>query len=161
TIESGSFVEQSHERILLTVPAEAVAGRVTLLTPDGEILSKSTISFNVPVTIASIDAEVKPGTNLTITGEFMNWVEGVVFSEGLLVTEFVSQSLNELVVLVPLEAQTGSIKLLTGGTEPLEVETEDDVIITLPSVDELLPSPVERGSDLTINGENLDLVRGI
>lgn len=158
TIESSSFVEQSHERISVTVPAEAVAGRVKLISPDGEIESKSTISFNVPVTIETIDEEAKPGTPLTITGSFMNWVEGVVFAEDVLVSEFVSQSLNELVVIVPLEAKTGSITLITGGTEPLEVETEEDVVITLPSITALTPNPVERGNDLTITGENLDLV---
>jgi hypothetical protein len=161
TIASSSFIEHSHERILLTVPSEAEAGAVALITPEGEITSKSTISFNVPVTIESITPEVKPGTPLTITGQFMNWVEEVVFAEGVSVTEFVSRSLNELVVLVPLEAQTGPILLVTGGTEPLEVETESDVIITLPSIGTFTPAPVERGADLTITGENLDLVTGV
>jgi len=158
TIQNSSFVEQTHERILVTVPAEAIAGRVVLITPDGEIESRSTISFNVPVTIETIDGEVKPGTPLTITGNFLNWVESVVFTEGVEVSEFVSQSLNELVVLVPFEAKTGPITLLTGGTEPLEIETEEDVIVTLPSITALAPSPVERGEELTITGENLDLV---
>ena len=161
SIPNSSFTEQTRERIILTVPVEAEAGLVTLKSAEGDIITKTAISFEVPVTIASITPEARPGATITITGQFMNWVEEVRFPEDLPVTEFVSQSLNELVVTVPEAAQTGTILLITGGTEPLEVESDVDLIVTLPSITGLSPTPVERGSDLTITGENLDLTMGL
>ena len=156
-----TFKEHTKERIVLVVPVEAGEGTVTLKTPEGDIVSLSTISFEVPITIESITLEARPGSNITITGEFMNWVEEVVFAEDLVVTEFVSQSLNELVVQVPLQAQTGPVILSAGGTEPLTIETEVDLIVTLPAVTSLSPNPVERGAELTIYGTDLDLTKGI
>lgn len=161
SIPNSSFVEQTRERITLTVPVEAEAGLVTLKYAEGDIVTKTAISFDVPVTIASFTPEARSGATITITGQFMNWVEEVRFSEDLPVTEFVSQSLNELVVTVPQAAQTGTIILVTGGTEPLEVESEVDLVVTLPSITGLSPTPVERGADLTITGENLDLTMAL
>ncbi len=161
TVPNTSFIQQTKETIVIVIPVETEEGVVTLKTPDSDIVSKTAISFEVPVTIFSMTEEARPGATITITGDFMNWVEEVWFGDELLVDEFVSQSLNELVVTVPQVAKTGTIKLITGGTEPLEVESEDELVVTLPSVTELSPLPVERGAELTISGENLDLTMGV
>ncbi len=161
TVESAQFVEQTSEQIILVVPIETEEGLVTLKTPEGDIVSKTVLSFEVLVTIETITEEAKPGSTITITGNFMNWVEEVWFTDGVVVTEFVSQSLNELVVTVPMEAKTGLITIVTGGTEPLLIETEEDIIITLPTITALTPNPVGRGDELIITGTDLDLVGGV
>lgn len=161
TLLKSAFVEQTSEVIVIVVPMNTEEGLVTLKTRSGNIVSKTVLSFEVPVRIESITAEAKPGSTITITGDFMNWVTEVWFAEDLAVTEFVSQSLNELVVMVPMEAQTGSIILVTGGTEPLSIETVEDLIVTLPTITVLAPNPVGRGDELTITGTDLDLVEGI
>ncbi len=161
TLLKSAFVEQTSEVIVVVVPMETEEGFVTLKSRNGNIVSKTILSFEVPVTIETITAEAKPGSTITITGDFMNWVTEVTFAEGLVVSEFVSQSLNELVVTVPMEAQTGSVLLSTGGTEPLFIETEEELVVTLPTVTALAPNPVARGAELTITGTDLDLVSGI
>lgn len=161
SVSSSQFVKQTSEEIWLVVPIEAEEGHVTLKTPEGDIVSKTVLSFEVPVTILTIPAEAKPGTNITITGTFLNWVTEVWFTDGVVVTEFVSQTIDELVVMVPFEAKTGPLILNTGGTEPLSIETEEDLIVTLPTVTTLNPNPVARGAALSIMGTNLDLVAGI
>jgi hypothetical protein len=75
-----SFMSKTPTRIEIIVPNDAEAGHVTLKTPKGDVVSKTIISFDVPVVINSITEEAKPGTNITITGEFLNWIESVTFT---------------------------------------------------------------------------------
>ncbi|GAB3532508.1 hypothetical protein GCM10027443_16480 [Pontibacter brevis] len=161
TVPKASFIEHTPKLIRVMVPQEAEEGRVTLKTNTGEdVVSKTVLSFQVPVTVNSVTEEARPGENITITGNYLNWVREVVF-EGATVTEFVSQSMSELVLQVPMEARTGKMTIMTGGTEPLAIEMEQNFIVTLPSITGLAPNPVERESNLTITGANLDLVRSI
>ncbi|WP_181305657.1 IPT/TIG domain-containing protein [Rufibacter sp. XAAS-G3-1] len=159
-VAKAQFTSQSSDLIELVVPTAAEEGKVTLKLANGtEIASKTDLSFEVPVTVTGITASAKPGTNITITGNYLNWVDSLQF--GALptrVTTFVSKSMTELVVTVPMEAKSGSLILYTGGTEPLVVETEQEVAITLPAVTGLAPAALKHGDNLTITGTNLDLV---
>src|SRR5690606_18056373 len=92
-ISKSQFASQSKEVIEIIVPQEAEAGKVILKTPQGDIESKSMLNFEVPVEITSITEEAKPGTEITIAGSKVNWIEEIVFSDGISVTEFVSSSL--------------------------------------------------------------------
>lgn len=161
TIEQKDFKEQSFEKIVITVPESAGSGKVILKTPQGDITSKAPINFEVPVVITEVPLKVKPGENITLKGEYMNWITEVRFERDVIVTEFVSKTLTELVVTVPLAAQTGKLIISTGGTEPLVIETEEEIELTLPTFTKFSPNPVERGENITITGENLDLVEGV
>jgi len=160
-IEITDFLTKSSTLIEITVPKAAQAGLVTLKTKDGDIETKSPLSFEVPVTITSITAEARPGSTITVTGDLLNWVESVTFKDGLLVEEFVSQSLTELVVEVPMEAQTGFLIFSSGGTDPLTFASENELVVTLPAVTSLSPTAVRHTENLTINGTDLDLVTSI
>ncbi|AHM60884.1 cell surface receptor IPT/TIG domain-containing protein [Flammeovirgaceae bacterium 311] len=160
TVPRSAFKSQSSEMIILTVPEEAMEGRVILKTPSGDITSKTILSFEVPITITSVTAEARPGSNITIAGTKLNWVEGVMF-ESDTVKNFVSQSQTELVLTVPATAKTGTLVLLGGGTEPAVVETEEELIVTLPQATTLAPATLHNGENLTITGTDLDLVEAI
>jgi len=161
SVSQASFVSQTSEEIVIVVPMEAEEGFIVIKSPQGDITSKTKLSFEVPVTIASVTTKARPGSTITITGDYLNWITQVQFSKDIIVKEFVSQSLHELVVTVPEEAQTGPLVFSTGGTKPLTIETEEDLVVTLPSVSSLSPNPVERGGNLTITGTDLDLVSGV
>lgn len=161
TIEKKDFKKQTVEEIIITVPELAGSGKVILKTPQGDITSKAPINFEVPVVITEVPLTAKPGNNITLKGSYMNWITEIRFERDVVVTEFVSKSLTELVVQVPLAAQTGKLIISTAGTEPLVIETEEVLEVTLPSLTNFTPNPVKRGDDLTITGENLDLVEGI
>lgn len=161
TVAKADFIEQTPELVRLIVPEETTEGTVTLKLSDGaDVTSKTILSFLVPVTITSVTKEARPGANITITGTKLNWVEGVVFEQDT-VDEFVSQSATELVLQVPVTAKTGTLLLIGGGTEPTFVETEEELIVTLPAVTALTPASVLTGSNLTIKGADLDLVKAI
>ncbi|HEY0742002.1 MAG TPA: IPT/TIG domain-containing protein, partial [Chryseosolibacter sp.] len=160
-IQSSTFVSQSSDLIELIIPTAAETGKIMLRTPGGDIESKTVLDLEVPVEITAMSGEVKPGQNLTITGNFLNWVEEIEFADGVIVTDFVSKTLNELVVTVPMEAESGFLNFLTGGTEPLRFSSEESLTVTLPAVSALSPTSIEHTKDLTITGTDLDLVTSI
>ena len=162
-IPSSAFKSRAKEQIVITVPHDAEAGKVVLKTPSGDIESKTILNFEVPVVITSITEEAKPGTIITVTGEKINWIESVVFASDQEVTQdnFVSQSQTELQVMVPFEAQSGFLIFSTGGTKPLTFGSEEQLIVTVPTVSEVSPQAIIHTSNLTIKGTDLDLITAI
>ena len=160
-VSKSEFVTQSSTLIELVVPEQATAGKVILRTPNGDIESKAMLNFLVPVVIESITPEARPGENITIRGDKVNWIESVMFNDGIVVTEFVSKSLNELVVTVPMEAQSGHLVFATGGTKPLSFASEEELIVTVPVVSSFSPASIRHMDELTISGTNLDLVTSV
>lgn len=160
-ITNSQFATQSATLIEIVIPEQAEAGKVVLKTPKGDIETKTMLNFEVPIVIESITGEARPGSNITIKGKHVNWIEEIVFAEELSVTEFVSQSLNELVVTVPTTAQTGFLIFRTGGTKPLTFASEEKLVVSLPKVTSLSPASVKHTDNLTITGTNLDLVTSI
>jgi hypothetical protein len=162
-VSKSSFTSVSSNRFNVVVPENAEAGTVILKTADGDITSKTLLSFEVPVAISTITAQAKPGTNITITGTKVNWIETVTFPSDIIVEkkDFVSVSLTEVVVKVPMNAQTGYLKFATGGTEPLTFDSEEQLIVTLPVVTNVSPSSIKHAANLTLTGTDLDLVTEI
>ncbi|MEO6316638.1 MAG: IPT/TIG domain-containing protein [Chitinophagaceae bacterium] len=161
TVPSTAFTKSSPERIEFIIPAATQEGFATLKTPDGDIVSKTKINFNVATKITSITKQARPGENITIKGEFINWIKEVRFAKDIADTTFVSKTLTELVVKVPQNARTGTLLISFGGTKPLTIETDSVLIVTLPAITGFSPSPVDRGTNLTITGTNLDLAMGV
>lgn len=162
-VSRSAFESATSQRINLIVPAAAEAGKVILKTPSGDIESITMLNLEVPVVITSITEEAKPGTNITITGEMLNWIERVTFASDLVVekADFVSVDLDEVVITVPMEAQTGYLAFETGGTEPMSINSEEQLIVSLPEVTSLSPSSIKHTDNLTLSGTDLDLVTKI
>jgi hypothetical protein len=162
-VPSSAFTVSTNNQIKLVVPDAVESGKVMLKTTDGDIESKTVFNLEVPVTITAVTAEAKPGTNITITGDKLNWIETITFPNDMLIekTAFVSQTLTELVVAVPMEAQTGFLTFTSGGTEPLKFESENALVVKGPVATALTPSAVRHAADLTLSGTDLDLVTKI
>ena len=158
TVEKNAFIHHDSKLILVLVPEGAEKGYVTLKTTEGDIISKTQLNLGVTVVVSSITPEARPGANITLTGDYLNWVESISFAEDKLVETFVSQSLNELVVTVPHDAQTGPLILKYGGTDSSFLETTDQVKVILPVVTGYAANPVKHAANVTINGTDMDLV---
>ena len=161
TVEKSAFKTHTSSLILLIVPEGAEKGLVTLKTPQGDIVSKTVLNLGVTAQISSITDEARPGSNITISGSYLNWIERITFAENKVVETFVSKTFNELVVTVPDDAQTGPLLIFYGGTDSLEIETTDTVKVTLPIAIGFSPNPVKHAENVTITGTNLDLVREV
>jgi hypothetical protein len=162
TVEQKDFKQQNTEEIKLIVPVGAEKGFVTLKTSDGDLVSKTQFNLKVASSITAIaPPQARPGENITITGNFLNWVNRVTFARDKVVTTFVSKTINQLVVKVPDDAQTGPIVLSYQGTDSNFVQSTDTLKVTLPLITGISPNPVKHAADLTITGTNLDLVKKV
>jgi len=158
-ISIANFTSQTSELITLTVPQEAVPGLVKIVHADGEITTKTPIGFSEPISIANLSpSPIKAGQELTITGDYLNLVTEVIFTDRVSVTEFVSQSRTQLKLLVPATAQTGKIVVSNGEEDPILVYSTNELGVVLPAITSITPNPVKAGTAITITGTNLDLV---
>jgi hypothetical protein len=161
TVAQKDFKQQTDELILLIVPKAAEKGFVTLKAPEGDVVSKTKLNLDVTTTVTTITREARPGENITITGDYLNWVKSVTFARDKVVTSFVSQAQNQLVVAVPEDAQTGPLVLYYTGTDSAALQTADTLKVTLPIATTMAPNPVKHQTDLVITGTNLDLVKQV
>jgi hypothetical protein len=160
-INQNAFKHQSSELILVIVPSAAEKGYVTLKTPDGDIVTQTQLNLDVDAIVTSITAQARPGENVTITGNYLNWVTRVTFETDKVVQTFVSKTINQLVVTVPADAKTGPLILWYGGTDSGFVQTTDTLKVTLPVSTSFAPNPVKPLTNVTITGTNLDLAKKV
>lgn len=155
---SSAFISQKAEMILLKVPVQAEQGYVTLKTSGGDIVSKTRFNLKVLPVITTMTMQARPGENLTISGQYLNWVSSVTFADSKQVDTFVSRTISQLVVKVPMDAQSGLLVLSYGGTMPEKMQTKDTLKVALPQATAMTPNPAKHADNITITGTNLDLV---
>jgi Surface glycan-binding protein B xyloglucan binding domain/IPT/TIG domain len=163
-IEITTFTTKSSTLITLIVPQEATPGLIVLNTPQGEITTKTEIGFSEPISIATFTpATIKPGSELTITGDYLNLVANVIFTDRVSVPKesFTSQSRTEIKLNVPAISKTGKIAVSNGAEDPIIVYSASALTITLPVFTTISPNPVKAGTQLTIAGTDLDLVKTV
>ncbi|MDL2322490.1 IPT/TIG domain-containing protein [Bacteroidales bacterium OttesenSCG-928-A17] len=164
--------------IRVTVPQTAEPGLISIITPNGKITSLTKLTFSEPISVDDFSPKsAKAGDIITITGDYLNLIKEVIFAEDVHVREFVSQSRNEIKLILPAEAQTGLFILSDGadivpdpveGEEPLEpgipiqIYTEEELNVTLPAVATVAKlEGVKPGQTIPVAGTNLDLVKSI
>lgn len=155
----------SDTEIRITVPQEAQPGLVILKTPNGDITTKTELTFTEPISIENFTpATVLPGDELTIEGEYLNLIHEVIFADDVTVAEedFITHERNVIKVLVPEKAQTGQIILSDGEELPNLIYSEEDLVVALPSVEAIVNKENAKPGDIIeISGKNLDLVRQV
>ena len=161
TVNQTDFKEQTSELIRLVVPQSAEKGYVTLKTPEGDIVTKTQFNLDVLTTVTSITAQARPGTNVTINGNYLNWVDRVIFSRDKVVQTFVSKTMTQIVLKVPDDAETGPLILHYTGTDSNYVQTADTLKVILPITTSMSPNPVKPLTNVTITGTDLDLAKKV
>lgn len=153
----------SAEQIKVTIPQNATVGYVTLVSSTGAtVTSKTLLTYTEPVSISSMaPSPVKAGQTLTIEGDYLNLVQKVVFSKNaeVLCENFTTWERGKIELIVPYEAQTGTIILADTAAIPIEIESEIELQIVLPSVDNVQDLTGKKPGDLiALAGKDLDLV---
>jgi len=159
-----TFTTKTPELLTLTVPQNAAPGLIVLKTPDGDITTKTGIGYSEPISITSFaPVTIKAGEELTITGDYLNLVGEVIFTDRIAVakTAFVSQSRTQIKLIVPATAQTGKIAVSDAEEDPVIVYSALNLAVKLPAFTSITPNPVKAGTTLTIAGTDLDLVKTI
>ena len=156
----------SSEEIRIVVPQDAEPGKVKLRHSGGEIESMTELSFLEPISITSLSPmTVKPGASLTISGDYLNLISEVIFTDEVAVDEddFITHTRSEISLAVPAEACTGKIILSDGGTPiPNRIPSEDELTIVLPSVAKVADlTGAKPGETVTFDVSDLDLVKSV
>jgi hypothetical protein len=160
-VDQKDFKEHNSGLIRLLVPQAAEKGYVTLKTPEGDIVTKTQFNISVTTTVTSVTSPARPGANITINGNYLNWVDKITFNKDKVVQTFVSKSMSQLVVTVPADAQTGPLILHYTGTDSSEVQTNDTLKVILPAISSFSPNPVKHQTNVTITGTDLDLTNKV
>ncbi len=160
-LTAADFTEHTSKSIKLIVPQDAEEGYLKLNYSEGSITTKTPIGFSEPISMDDFSVtSIKPGDELIITGDYLNRVAEVIFTDRVVVdsADFVSNARKEIKLVVPVEAQTGKIALSNGAEDPIIVYSEDELNVVIPVISEVTPNPVKPGTELTITGTDLDLV---
>lgn len=162
-VEVNNFVSKTKDEIVLVIPKEtAVEGKIILRTPGGDIETVSALGISEPIEITEMEpAAVLPGGELTISGTYLNLINEIIFPNNKSVTDFESHSEDEIVVIVPEDAQTGIVILSNGEEIPLLVKSPSPLTVITPQVTEMTPLTIKAGATLTVKGTNLDLTESI
>ena len=161
TIEVSDIAVVDEREIKITIPQNAGVGLVTLKTPQGDIKTKTPLTYSEPISIESVSpATIKAGQVLTIKGDYLNLIKRVIFFDGVAVddTAFVSRTRKQIELKVPVQAQTGKIILSNGAEIPIEVYSKEALNVVLPTFTSFAPTTIKPGAVLTITGKDLDLV---
>lgn len=189
-LSNGESVEftYSAENNTLTfeIPVNAVNGPVYAIPASGVLVQVAEIKMAIPEDVKAQETEIIAGKELTLTGKNMDMIAAVLFPGVEKAVEPTSLSETEVKVVVPGEAQSGTIQLvLTSGetisgpeltiTAPkycqiadesvLEndffIGDEEDMVITVVNGDEL--AKVQIGDEqvqYSVSGDQLTIQHG-
>lgn len=124
SVAKAAFSVQNAENITVAVPANIGPGKITLKTPDGDVVSKSMLNLLVTVEVTSFTTNVKAGGLVTVNGDYLNWVSEIVIGGKDKVKVFESQSPTALVFKVPAWLTPGNYTLSFAcrGTRPVNLQ---------------------------------------
>lgn len=155
----------SSEEIRIEVPQNAQPGYVTLKSPEGEITTKTKLTYTEPISLESINPmSIKPNQTLTIKGEYLNLIKEIIFTENVTVTsdKFIEWNRKEIKLVVPEEAKSGKIIISDGAEIPNWIYSDEEVNVILPSTESVIALDKKKPGDvITITGNDLDLVKKV
>ncbi len=171
-ITSIDVLEQGqHSKISIQVPAEKCdTGIVVLKTQKGgEIRTVTPVTYREDVKLEKFyvgtegNLSGKPGDELTIKGDYLNLMHGVIFADNDTVKEedFVSRDRYTIVVRIPETARTGIIMVTDLAEEPSVLESEEALDVKGTSVESLAPAKPKAGQVVTIKGSMMQLVEAV
>jgi len=148
--------------IKIVIPQNTAVGFIKLIAGDVELTSKTILSFTEPISITKMSpSPIKAGQTLTIEGDYLNLIQKIVFKNNVEVKcqQFTTWERAKIEFTLPAEAQTGIIILADTALMPIELESETELQVVLPSVVNVLDLTAKKpGEIITIPGADLDLV---
>ena len=141
-------------KITFTLPAEAADGDVIMVMASGVGVNAGSITTKVPTELVADPATIKNGGVLTVTGKDIDLVTGVELPNAGWV-DFTND--GKITFTVPEAAQAGDVTLHLANGKSVTVA----YALVEPAITGFSANPASAGSDVTINGTNLDLVKSV
>lgn len=144
-------------QITVTVPLEAQDDTIKLITKSGlEVKGNKKLITVMPSNITVSPTTVKNGNTLTIKGNNLDLVASIKFGD--LEGTINSKSETEILVTVPETANSTVATLVTFSTKTMDTP---EFSYVKPKITALSPISLMAGSELTVNGSDLDLIRKV
>lgn len=161
-----------NSKISIQIPAEKCEpGQIVLKTKKGgEITSVSPITYREDIEIKDFyvgDKESNKvgnvGDIVTIKGDYLNLMHGVVFVEKDTVKEeeFIAHDRYTIKVKIPVEARTGIITLTDMIKDGSSLETKEELTINTPEPTPIKDRNIKAGEILSIKGSSLDQIASV
>ena len=156
-------------KISIQVPAEKCEpGQVVLKTiKGGEITSITPVTYREDIVLDKFyvgedesNLVGNVGDIVTIKGDYLNLMHGVVFVDKDTVKEkdFVSHDRYTIKVKIPAEARSGIITLTDTIKDGTSLQTKEELTINTPEVTPLENVTIKAGNKLSIKGNQLDQI---
>lgn len=156
-------------KISIQVPAEKCEpGQVVLKTiKGGEITSITPVTYREDIVLDKFyvgedesNLVGNVGDIVTIKGDYLNLMHGVVFVDKDTVKEkdFVSHDRYTIKVKIPAEARSGIITLTDTIKDGTSLQTKEELTINTPEVTPLENVTIKAGNKLSIKGNDLDQI---
>lgn len=162
TEATSKFLKHTRNEIQVRVPEEAQSGKI-ILSDGAEIPNRLYSEVELQVVLPSV-AEVadynniKPGATLTVTGENFDLVKEVRMENGEKVEFEFSAENKTLQFTLPANAVSGFIYVVPASGVQIPVAS---IELAKPGNFSCATSDVAAGGQITIQGENLDLVSAV
>lgn len=157
--------------ITIQVPAEKCDTGIVILktAKGGEIKSVTPVTYREDITLSKFyvgtDGNLtgSVGQTVTIKGDYLNLIHGVVFADNDTVKEenFTTHDRYTIEVAIPKAAKTGKLVLTDMATPATEIQTDEALTVNLPTATALSPAKPKAGQTLTISGTSLDQIESV
>ncbi|HQB27554.1 MAG TPA: IPT/TIG domain-containing protein [Paludibacter sp.] len=150
-------VSKDGTTITVTVPNDAQDGIIKLIAKSVvSVESTDKLTMVMPSNLVVTPTEVKNKGSMTISGTNLDLVSEIKF--GTLIAAITNKTATQITLTVPEEATATVATLVT-----LSTKTVDTPAFTYikPTITALTPTTLMAGTDLTITGTDLDLVKQV
>lgn len=162
-VTRSEFIKADAENIYLNIPDPTVPGHIKLVAGRDTVVSEGIINFVEPIEVTEVTPvkNLNAGDYITIKGDYVYNIASVTFTSGALVPaeEFISASRREIVVPVPLAAESGVITMTDG--DEWKLEWKEPLEIISASITSLSTNAADFGEEITIKGTNLHTVEKV
>ena len=159
-------------RITVTLPnTTEEVGKISIVSKNGQVLSSlADLTYTEPIVFDDFSPKsAMPGDVITVTGDYMNLIQEVIFADGVIASgdAITSRTRKSLTVVVPAQAITG--KIILGDADEVadpdnvanKTYSATDLTIGDPTVSALAIETVKPGERLTISGAHLEMIEKV
>ncbi len=177
-VSENDFIQHDRYTIKVRVPDEAKTGKLQFFTADLTVGDASKLDYQIVTTNdrlivgvptvtkvkgreeAAIEGTVtaKAGETITVTGSSLQLIEAVAVGGAETTTFSVSADGTTLSFALPAEATDGEISLVCKSGVEIPV---GNITTVVPSELTAAPAPVKNGAEITVTGQDIDLITGI
>lgn len=149
-VPATSFNVISDTEIATIVPEGATKGPLTVVVPDGDLVSSSDFRPGAPIISGFTPSSAAAGAVITISGSNLSAVKTVRING--VETPATNATDDTVQAIVPNNASSGLVSVVTDATN---AASDAQITITSPSISDISPHFGAPGSQVTITGANL------